>query len=58
MDMRIKRITKEKAKGTRGRLQTWKLSSGAGREEFECEVRETMIQSESVQKGWISWNMV
>ena len=27
MDMRIKRSTKKKAKGTRGRLMTWRLRS-------------------------------
>ena len=40
MDMCIKRSTKEKAKGTRGRLKTWKLRSAAVREEFECEVEK------------------
>ena len=32
MDMRIKRNTKKKAKGTRGRLKTWRLRSATERE--------------------------
>ena len=52
MDMRIKRSTKKKAIGMRGRLKTWKLRSAAGKEEFECEVGKIMVQGESVQERW------
>ena len=54
MDMSIKRSTKKKAKGKRGRLKTWKLRSAAGREEFDCEVGKIMIQGESTQERWNS----
>ena len=54
IDMSIKRSTKEKAKGMRGRLKTWKLRSAAGREEFECEVGKIMVQGESAQERWNS----
>ena len=40
MDMRIKRSTKKKATGTRGRLKTWRLRSATEREEFKCEVEK------------------
>ena len=54
MDMSIKRSTKKKAKGMRGRLKTWKLRSAAGKEEFECEVGKIMVQGESIQERWNS----
>ena len=52
--MCIKRSTKKKAKGMRGRLRTWKLGSASGREEFESEVGKIMVQGESVQERWNS----
>ena len=54
MDMRIKRSTKKKAKGTRGRLKTWRLRSATEKEEFKCEVEKIMVHGESAQERWIS----
>ena len=54
MDVSIKRSTKKKAKGLRGRLKTWKLRSAAGREEFECEVGKIMVQGKTIQERWNS----
>ena len=54
MDMSIKRSTKEKAKDMKVRLKMWKLRSAAGREEFECEVGEIVVQGESAQERWNS----
>ena len=54
MDMRIKRSTKKKAKGTRGRLKTWRLRSATEREEFEREVGKIVVHGENAQKGWNS----
>ena len=44
MDMRIKRNTKKKAKGMRGRLKTWRLRSATEREEFKGEVEKIVVQ--------------
>ena len=54
MDMRIKRSTKKKAKGTRGRLKTWRLRSVTEREEFKCEVEKIVVHGESAQERWNS----
>ena len=54
MDMRIKRNTKKKSKGTRGRLKTWRLRSATEREEFKCEVEKIVVHGESAQERWSS----
>ena len=54
MDMRIKRSTKKKAKGTRGRLQTWRLRSATEKEEFKCKVEKIVVHGESAQERWNS----
>ena len=54
MDMRIKRSTKKKAKGTRGRLKTWRLRSATEKEQFKCEVEKIMVHGESTQERWSS----
>ena len=53
MDMRTKRNTKKKAKGTRGRLKTWRLRS-ATEKEFKCEVEKIVVHSESAHERWNS----
>ena len=55
MDMRIKRSTEKKAKGTRGRLKTWRLRSATEREEFKCEVEKIVVHGESAHERWNSW---
>ena len=50
MDMRIKRSTKKKAKGMRGRLQTWRLRSATEKEEFKCEVENIVVHGKSTQE--------
>ena len=52
--MCIKRSTKKKAKGIRGRLKTLKLRSASRREEFECEVEKIMVHGKSIQERWNS----
>ena len=54
---RIKRSTEKKAKGTRGRLKTWRLRSATEREEFKCEVEKIVIHGERevAQERWSSW---
>ena len=54
MDMSIKRSTKKKAKGMRGRLKTWRLRSATEREEFKCEVEKIVVHCESAQERWNS----
>ena len=54
MDMRIKRSTKKKAKGMRGRLKTWRLRSATEKEEFKCEVKKIVVHGESAQERWHS----
>ena len=54
MHMRIKRSTKKKAKGTRGRLKTWRLRSATEKEEFKCEVEKIVVHGESAQERWNS----
>ena len=49
MDMRIKRSTKMKAKGTRGKLKTWRLRSATEREE------KIVVHGESAHERWSSW---
>ena len=52
--MRIKRSTETKAKGTRGRLKTWRLRSATEREEFKCEVEKIVVHDES-EKYQVQW---
>ena len=54
MNMRIKRSTKKKARGTRGRLKTWRLRSATEKEEFKCEVEKIVVHGESAQERWNS----
>ena len=54
MNMSIKRSTKKKANGMRGRLKTWKLRSAFVSEEFDCKVGKIMVQGESIQERWKS----
>ena len=54
MDMSIKRSKKKKAKGTSGRLKTWRLKSATEREEFKCEVEKIVVHGECAQKRWNS----
>ena len=53
-DMRIKRSTKKKAKGTRGRLKTQRLRSATEKEEFKFEVDKIVVHGESAQEKWNS----
>ena len=57
MDMRIKRSTKKKAKGLRGRLKTWRLRSATEKEEFKCELEKIVVHGETTRDG-ILWNTV
>ena len=54
MDMRIKRSIKKKAKGTRGRLKTWRLRSATENKEFKCVVEKIVVHGESAQERWNS----
>ena len=56
--MSIKRSTKKKAKGMRGRLKTWKLGSASGREEFECEVGKSWFKAKAFRRDGSLWNAV
>ena len=44
----------KKAKGTRGRLKTWRLRSATEREEFKYEVEKIVVHGESAQERWNS----
>ena len=55
MNMTIKRSTKKKAKGMRGRLKAWRLRPSTEREEFKYEVEKIVVHGESTQERWNSF---
>ena len=59
MDVRIKRSTKKKAKGTRGRWKTWRLRSATQREK-NLNVRwgKSWFMVKAPRRDGILWNTV
>ena len=55
--MRIKRSTKKKAKGTRGRLKTWRLRS-ATEKNLNVRWRKSWFMVQVPRRDGILWNMV